>query len=289
MRVVGGLQRWLLIGAALLSAASQATALSWRIYAGWDECVTARLPDAQWDLVLQSLRASGTNESQLHTVPAAVVVEAGVLVADEYGSDAYRGTVDITVQDPTGKEIHSKTNVQDDEIEVDAHGLQGPWKLCFKVHRGGTYRPPSLLVELSYFVVNHRSLVGTSYEWDKSTQHPLPPDAHLEHPAAALAHHADKEHMATAEQVEEVMEGLSVLEVHLQGLEHEQHHLQQRATRHLKTVKSTHKRTLVYYMAIYAAIIATSFLQVVGVRLMFKGERGGGRLPVSLGRPTYAP
>ncbi len=48
--------------------------------AGRDECVTARLPDAQWDLVLQSLRASGTNESQLHTIPAAVVVEAGLLV-----------------------------------------------------------------------------------------------------------------------------------------------------------------------------------------------------------------
>ena len=37
---------------------------------------------------------------------------------------------------------------------------QGPWKLCFKVHRGGSYRPPSLLLELSYFTVNHRSLVS---------------------------------------------------------------------------------------------------------------------------------
>ncbi len=46
-----------------------------------------------------------------------------------------------------------------------------------------------------------------------------------------------------------------------QGLEHEQHHLQQRSARHLKTVRSTHKRTLVYYVTIYAAIIATSFLQ----------------------------
>ena len=30
--------------------------------------------------------------------------------------------------------------------------------------------------------------VGTSYEWEKTTQHPLPPGAHLDHPAAALAH-----------------------------------------------------------------------------------------------------
>lgn len=47
----------------------------------------------------------------------------------------------------------------------------------------------------------------------------------------------------------------------LQGVEHEQHHLQLRATRHLKTVKSTHRRTLVYYLAIYAAIVVSSFLQ----------------------------
>jgi hypothetical protein len=41
--------------------------------------------------------------------------------------------------------------------------LQGPWKLCFKVHRGGSYRPPSLLLELSYFTVNHRSLVSRTF------------------------------------------------------------------------------------------------------------------------------
>lgn len=48
-----------------------------------------------------------------------------------------------------------------------------------------------------------------------------------------------------------------------QGVEHEQHHLQMRATRHLKTVKSTHRRTLVYYLAIYAAIVLSSALQVL--------------------------
>ncbi len=42
--------------------------------------MTARLPDSQWDLVMQSLRASGTNDSQLHAVPTAVVVEAGLMV-----------------------------------------------------------------------------------------------------------------------------------------------------------------------------------------------------------------
>lgn len=42
--------------------------------------MTAHIPDQQWDLILQSLRASGNNETELSNVPAAVVVEAGVLV-----------------------------------------------------------------------------------------------------------------------------------------------------------------------------------------------------------------
>ena len=42
--------------------------------------MTAHLPDNQWDLVQQSLRASG-NDSHIDNVPAAVVVEAGILVS----------------------------------------------------------------------------------------------------------------------------------------------------------------------------------------------------------------
>lgn len=262
-----------------------ARAISWRIYSGWDECVTTEVPDAQWELVVQSLRASGTNESQINAVPTAVTVEAGILVTDEYGNEAYRGAVDATLYDPNGKDLKSLVEVQDDEMEVEATGIKGPWKLCFRIHKGSGYRPPSLIVELVYFVVNHKSLLGTSYEAHKSTQVPLPPNSNLEHPAAVLAHHADKEHMASAEQVETLMDSLAGLEVHMQKLEHEQHHMQLRAGRHLKTIQSTHKRTLRYYIAIYAAIVATSFLQVAGVRRMFK-EGGGGRLPTSLGRMT---
>ena len=55
--------------------------------------MTAHLPDQQWDLILQSLRASGNNESQLNNIPAAVVVEAGVLVW------TYMQTCSIALQD----------------------------------------------------------------------------------------------------------------------------------------------------------------------------------------------
>ncbi len=45
-------------------------------------------------------------------------------MADEYGSEAYRGAVDVTVLDPAGKQIHTANGVQDEEIEVDAHGVK---------------------------------------------------------------------------------------------------------------------------------------------------------------------
>ena len=47
----------------------------------------------------------------------------------------------------------------------------------------------------------------------------------------------------------------------VQGVEHEAHHLTMRTTRHLKTIKSTHFRTMMYYLGIYAAIVGASFLQ----------------------------
>lgn len=265
--------------AVCLTAIPSAAALSWRIYAGWDECVSAYMPDHQWDLLQHSLSShdNGTDPGQ---VPTAVFVEAGILVADEYGSEAYRGAVDVTLFDTAGKEIKALTGIQDAEIEVDAHGTKGPWKMCFKVDRNGAYRAPSLLIELSYFTVNHRSLLGTSYEHEKTTQLPLPPNAALDHPHASP--HFDKDHMPTVEQVNDVMDGLVMLDAHIQSLEYEAHHLTMRTTRHLKTIKSTHFRTMFYYVGIYAAIVAASFIQVAGVRYMFSGSVGS--LPISLGR-----
>lgn len=46
----------------------------------------------------------------------------------------------------------------------------------------------SVVTQLSHGLCLPRPQVGTSYEWEKTTQHPLPPGAHLDHPAAALAH-----------------------------------------------------------------------------------------------------
>lgn len=45
-------------------------------------------------------------------------------MADEYGSESYRGAVDITIFDPAGKEIKAIKGSQDSEIEVDSHGIK---------------------------------------------------------------------------------------------------------------------------------------------------------------------
>lgn len=45
-------------------------------------------------------------------------------------------------------------------------------------------------------------------------------------------------------------------------MEHEAHHLTMRTTRHLKTIQSTHFRTMFYYLGIYSAIVGASFVQV---------------------------
>ena len=44
-----------------------------------DECVTAYMPDHQWDLLQQSL-AAHSNGTDARQIPTAVVVEAGILV-----------------------------------------------------------------------------------------------------------------------------------------------------------------------------------------------------------------
>ena len=83
---------------------------------------------------LQSLECGSGEHADVHTSSAAVftvhqlqkTAPPRVLpqVADEYGSEAYRGAIDLTVHDPTGKQIHHANAIQDDEISVDAHGVK---------------------------------------------------------------------------------------------------------------------------------------------------------------------
>ena len=47
----------------------------------------------------------------------------------------------------------------------------------------------------------------------------------------------------------------------MQGVEHEAHHLTMRTNRHLKTIRSTHTRTLLYYCGIYTSIVLASVVQ----------------------------
>lgn len=177
---------------------------------------------------------------------------------------------------------------------------------------------PSVIVKISYFTVNSMSLVGTSFEWQRSA---APADA----PAAVDPKHLGKELAAphphvmgctcstparrasacgvplgclgcllrfhgrtrpvslppaslrppagTVEQVEEVTQGLQRLDHYLMNVTNEQRYLYARTVRHLRTAESTHGRTLGYMLLICGTIVLASFVQVMGVRMMFKNNR----------------
>ncbi|GAB4814798.1 hypothetical protein N2152v2_001844 [Parachlorella kessleri] len=139
----------------------------------------------------------------------------------------------------------------------------GPWRACFRVSRGQILRP-SVIVKVSYFTINQMTLVGTSFEWERD--------------AAKLGVNPgqmDTTALGSAEQVAELSQGLQRLDHLLLNVTHEQRYLYARSVRHLRTVQSTHSRTLWYQLLIYFFIVLTSFAQAVGVRLMFKNNRRG--------------
>lgn len=62
--------------------------------------------------------------------------------------------------------VHEREATSEEEIAVTADGNAGPWRVCFRVSRGQILRP-SVVVKVSYFTVNHMSLVGTQFEWQR--------------------------------------------------------------------------------------------------------------------------
>ena len=81
-----------------------------------------------------------------NVVPACLATpRACAQVADEYGSESYRGAVDVTVHDPTGREIHSANHIQDDEVEVDAHGT----KVNFTTSRPAQQTPAFVVADVA--------------------------------------------------------------------------------------------------------------------------------------------
>ncbi|KAL4446240.1 hypothetical protein ABPG77_003047 [Micractinium sp. CCAP 211/92] len=232
--------------------------MSWRLFAGREECITEHMPDFQWDMVKHK------EQSPEHTH---VLIDLGFVITSRYGTEANKAAVDFNVYGPDGNSVHKEESVSETEIAVTAEGGQGPWRACFRVSKGQILRP-SVIVKISYFTVNSMSLVGTSFEWQRDS---AGTGAGAGPPGAV-----DPKHLGTVEQVEEVTEGLQRLDYYLTNVTNEQRYLYARTVRHLRTAESTYTRTLAYMLLICATIVAASVVQVLGVRMMFKSNRKHG-------------
>ncbi|KAI3432871.1 hypothetical protein D9Q98_010454 [Chlorella vulgaris] len=233
---------------------TQAQAISWRLFAGREECITEIMPDYQWEMV------KNKEQTPEHTH---VLVDLGFVITSRYGTEANKAAVDFNVYGPTGNSVHKEDAVSETEIAVTAEGGQGPWRACFRVSKGQILRP-SVIVKISYFTVNSMSMVGTNFEWQRNSA------AGGETPEAV-----DPKHLGTIEQVEEVTQGLQRLDYYLMNVTNEQRYLYARTVRHLRTAESTYSRTFGYMILICSTIVLASFAQVMGVRMMFKNNRRG--------------
>lgn len=229
----------------------RAEAVSWRMFAGREECLGEYIPESQWEVVSQQQQEA--------------LIDIGFVVTSRFGTETSRASVDFTLLDPEGQVIHREEGASETEVAVTARGGRGPWRACFKISRGPVLRP-SVMVKVSYFTVNHMSLVGTKFEWQRGGGGQ----------AGGAAAQLDPQLLGTSEQVAELSRGLQRLDYYLQNVTNEQRFLYSRAVRHLRTVESTHARAFWYYFLIYSVIMMASTAQVLGVRMMFKASRKQG-------------
>lgn len=215
--------------------------------------MTEYLPEYQWSMT--KARDPAATSTQ-------VLIDVGIVITSRYGSESSRAAVDVVIYDPAGQQIHKEDGVSETELAVSGDGAQGPWRVCFRVSRGQILRP-SVIVKVTYFTVNQLTLVGTSFEWERDGTKGEQPEL-------------DVNVLGSAQQVADLSAGLQRLDHLLLNVTHEQRYLYARTVRHLRTVESTHSRTLWYQLLIYFFIVLTSFAQAVGVRLMFKNNRRQG-------------
>lgn len=88
-------------------------------------------------------------------------------VANKYGAETSKGSVDVWVKNSAGTTVYHNEAVKEDNFSVHTKGTKGPWQLCFKISNVERINQHALSIELSYFTVNLRSLVGTDHEWSK--------------------------------------------------------------------------------------------------------------------------
>jgi len=249
-------QRAVLVSLLFIGYSSEASAISWRLFVGREDCVTEWIPEAQHTLFKESFEKRKLQMPQEMNV----VVDAGFLVRNRYGGETSKASVDVWVKNPDAKVVYSQDNVKEDDFYIHAKGGTGPWQLCFKINQRDNAHQHALTLELSFFTINLRALVGTDHEWVKGT-----PTID----ASSVGLDIDSTDLPTDSDISQLKQNLQQLDTHLVQVTHEQRYLQQRADRHMKTIKSTYSRTM-WWAFIEATVIAgASLVQVLAVRFLF--------------------
>eukprot|EP01024_Parvocaulis_polyphysoides_P035803 TRINITY_DN31846_c0_g1_i2.p1 TRINITY_DN31846_c0_g1~~TRINITY_DN31846_c0_g1_i2.p1 ORF type:complete len:271 (-),score=38.60 TRINITY_DN31846_c0_g1_i2:73-885(-) len=239
-------------------------ALNWRLYSNREDCVTEWVPENQWTLLAESLKKQGRPTENMQTN---IIISLGFLVANKQGSRAFQGALDITVKTPTGDIIHEEKGVEEKEFELTTFGAQGPWQICFKISREKGVKA-SLVLDLTYFTVNQRSLVGTAWEMNK--QRNAGGQEQQENVDLMKQLVSKSTELADTSQVAILSRGIYDLDALLMAIIREQRHIQHRTDAQLQIVSSTKGRMLWWSLLQALMLVAASFVQVYIVRRLFE-------------------
>lgn len=227
--------------------------VSWRIFLNKEDCISETIPENQLAILRESFRKRNAKFPEKLNV----LVEVGFLVANKYGEETSRGTVDVYAKNPDGQVIYTNDGVKEDTFSLVGRGSPSGWEVCFKISQTESSVQHSLTIELSYFTVNMRALVGTGHEKMKDSG------------SVEQALEVDVESLAKTEDIGKVASALRSLHIQLSSIRQMERFLKMRTDRHMKTVKSTHRRTL-FWSAIEAlVIISASLVQVLVVQRFF--------------------
>jgi len=256
--------------------------------------VSAYIPDQQWDLVEQSLRRqvksrggglfllSEEEERRLRAHTAAVSIEVAYLVeAVQTRRNSQRETrreMDVTIYDPKGKQIYTKGGQTEGQVSMSSSGSQGPWKICFKPR--STMGLGSVVVELSYFHINMKTMKGTKYASTTELS-----DAEIkEHSGpdwgaggdASDSYASDK----TLAQVRTQVKGLSGTVYHIY---YDQKYLKNRESRHRRTAESISSRAAWSSFLLSVVIALCSAGQILFLRRLFVPSKAVSRARPAMG------
>ena len=115
-----------------------------------------------WSFVEEEAQRRVDSHTASVSVELAYLIEA--VATRRTSQRETRREMDVTIYDPTGKEIYNKGGQTEGQVSMSSSGSRGPWKVCFKPR--STMGLGSVVVELSYFHVDMRTMIAIQVSQD---------------------------------------------------------------------------------------------------------------------------